>query len=425
VTASSASRKHKARVVGNRVRYAVHGEDVKGSSGELIVFTVGYNMHLAAFIQNNHESIVSEWESFARTLLPAAGGMSKVGLRDHAEEILTAVVQDMESQQSETQKSAKSMGQKAAGHLGALGKLHAALRIEDGFTMSQMVAEYRALRASVLRLGKSARPDTEGILRFNEAIDEALTEAVDRYTEKTKNYRDQIIGIVSHDLRNPLGGIILGAAALNRAEGLDDKSARIAARIQSSAKRMKRIVGDLIDLTRGRLGGAIPIVRGPADVGAICQMVISELEGAHPHAVIHYTSKGDLGGEWDADRLAQVLSNLVGNALQHGDPDKPRGVVAEGHGDDVVLAVQNGGTPIPEGDLRDIFEPMVRGEEPGRTSTGLGLGLYIAKELVTAHAGTIDVTSTGTGGTTFTVHLPRHPARGPKAASASNRRDER
>lgn len=371
-------------------------------------------MRLADFIANNHEAILSEWEAFARTLQPAAEGMSKAGLRDHAGEILTAIVRDMESLESAAEKSAKSKGRKPhkVGRMrepGALGKLHADLRIESGFTLSQMVAEYRALRASVFRLWEKGRTDPGGAGRFNEAIDEVLAEAVDRYTQKTNQYRDQLIGIVCHDLRNPLGGILLGSTVLSHAEGLDDKNARIASRIQNSAKRMVRIVGDLLDLTRTRLGSEIRIVRGPTDFGSICQMVIAELEGSHPNTVFRYTSKGDLRGDWDSDRLAQVLSNLVGNALQHGEADKPISIDAHGGHKEVVVAIHNAGPPIPESALSDLFEPMVRHQQdPARMSNGLGLGLYIAKELVTAHGGKIDVTSTDAGGTTFTVRMPHH-----------------
>ena len=370
-------------------------------------------MRLADFIRDNHEAILKEWETFARMLKPAAEGMSKTGLRDHADEILTAIVSDMESLESAVEKSAKSKGhahhKATEEHPGALGQLHAMLRIESGFTLTQVVAEYRALRASILRLWAKPHPDAEGVLRFNEAIDAALAEAVDRFTAKTNEYRDQLIAIVSHDLRNPLSGILMGSAVLTRTEGLDDRSARLATRIQNSAKRMVRIVDDLLDLTRTRLGSEIHIVRRPMDAGSICEMVIAELEGSHPHAVIRYTSKGDLRGEWDSDRLAQVLSNLVGNALQHGDADQPISVLAQGHGEEVALAIHNAGLPIPAGALRSIFEPNVRNvQDPTKAPTGLGLGLYIAKELVTAHGGSLTVASTHADGTTFTVRLPRH-----------------
>ena len=349
--------------------------------------------------------------------------MSQAGLRDHAEEILTAIVRDMESLQSAADKSMKSKGRGPHGRLGqpgALGQLHALLRLEGGFTLAQVLAEYRALRASVFRLWTEA-PDAAGVLRFNEAIDEALSEAVEQYTKMTNEYRDPIIGVVSHDLRNPLGGILLGSTLLSHTEGLDDKSARIASRIQSSAKRMIRIVGDLLDLTRTRLGAPIPLVRGPVDLGPLCQMVIAELEGSHPNAVIHFTSKGDVAGDWDSDRLAQVVSNLLGNALDHGDVREPVRVDALDEGKEIVLAVHNSGPPIPASALGTIFEPMVRNVDPARARTGLGLGLYIARELVAAHGAAIAVISTKAAGTTFTVRLPRHvPPE--KAAPASRKR---
>jgi signal transduction histidine kinase len=289
-------------------------------------------MRLADFIRDNHEPILREWEAFARTLRPAAEGMSKAGLRDHADEILTATLSDMESLESVAEKSAKSRGHEPKAtdeHPGALGQLHATLRIEAGFTLTQVVAEHRALRASILRLWAKPHPDTDGSLRFNEAIDAALAEAVDRFTEKTNQYRE---------------------------------------------------------------------------------MVIAELEGSHPHAVIRYTSKGDLRGEWDSDRLAQVLSNLVGNALQHGDANQHISVLAQGHGEDITLTIHNAGSPIPAGALTRIFEPSVRNvQHPTNNPTGLGPGLYIAKELVTAHGGALSVVSTDADGTTFTVRLPRHP----------------
>jgi signal transduction histidine kinase len=381
-------------------------------------------MRLAEFIRAHHEVILVEWEAFARTLTPAAEGMNQSGLRDHADEILTAIVRDMESAESVSEKSAKSKGH--GQHRGRLGQLHAVLRIEAGFTLTQVVAEYRALRASVLRLWAKPHPDADGVLRFNEAIDAALAEAVDRFTTKTNDYRDQLIAIVSHDLRNPLSGILMGSGVLTRTEGLDDKSARLATRIQNSAKRMVRIVDDLLDLTRTRLGSEIQIVRRPMDAGPICEMVIAELEGSHPHAVIRYTSKGDLRGEWDSDRLAQVVSNLVGNALQHGDTDKSISVTAQAHGDEIALAISNAGPPIPENALNGIFEPNVRNvQNPAKASTGLGLGLFIAKELVTAHGGTLGVTSTAADGTTFTVRLPRLAPEGVKATGAARENNRR
>src|SRR5687768_1692116 len=191
-------------------------------------------MRLTDFIEEHRESIVEEWVKFAATLLPWAKGMSTEGLRDHAEELLDAVVADMKLPQSKSEKSEKSQGQAAEGALGRVGQKHASERLETGFNIDQLVSEYRALRASVLRLWENARGDKQGqVTRFNEAIDETLAESTARYSETVKNTRDQFLGILGHDLRTPLGSIVLGATQLAKSEGLDDKQARVVARILS------------------------------------------------------------------------------------------------------------------------------------------------------------------------------------------------
>jgi len=214
---------------------------------------------LAEFIDKERLTIVAEWEAFARTLLPAADGLNALALRDHADEILTAIIRDMKSRQTKAEQAEKSKGRGQAHQLGEMGEIHATLRIEIGFRLGQMVAEYRALRASVLRLWEKVGGDPGGVTRFNESIDEALTVAVDSFTETTERYRDQSLGILSHDLRNPLSGIILGATMLMRPEGGGSSGARddrnaivICKRILSSARRMDRMIGDLLDYANPR-----------------------------------------------------------------------------------------------------------------------------------------------------------------------------
>jgi hypothetical protein len=357
---------------------------------------------LAEFIDQDRVRIVEEWEAFARTLLPEAGGMSVSALRDHADQILTAIINDMKSHQSAAEQAEKSKGRGSAQYLGEIGKLHAGLRIDRGFKLGQIVAEYRALRASVLRLWEREGTDPGGITRFNEAIDEALTEAVETFVKAAAHFRDQSLGILGHDLRNPLSSIVVGATLLMNSEALDDQSARTAMRILHSAKRMTRMIEDLLDLTRTRFGDQIPVVPTPLDLAPLCQEVIAEFEGHHS-GELRFTATGDLHGEWDSDRIAQVLSNLLGNAIQHGDKSGPISVVTKDNGAEVLLEVHNSGAPIPENLLPTIFEPMVH-----HSKTGLGLGLYIASQVVLAHGGTLDVTSTDVNGTTFIVRLPRH-----------------
>ena len=375
---------------------------------------------LAEFIDSERAEIVAEWQAFASTLTPAATGMTAIALRDHADEILTAIIRDMKSRQTDAEQAKKSKGKGQSQHMEAMGRLHATLRIEAGFKLGQLVSEYRALRASVLRLWEKKGHDPAGVTRFNEAIDEALTEAVTSFAATTDHYRDQSIGILGHDLRNPLSAIVTGATMLVGAEDLSDASVKVAARMLNSANRMNRMIGDLLDLTRTRFGDSIPIVRAPIDLDPLCRQVIAELAGRRAAGAMQFTAKGDLRGEWDGDRIAQVLSNLVRNAIQHGAASGPIAIVADGgDGDDaeVSLRVHNDGPPIPANALASIFEPMVRHVGNEHTNDGLGLGLYIAWQVVLAHGGTLDATSSDASGTTFTVHLPRRAP--PKRAARS------
>lgn len=369
-------------------------------------------MRLSEFIQKNHETIIAEWVQFATTLLPWAKGMSERALRDHAGELLTAVVSDMKAPQSSEQQADKSQGLAAPGALTSVGQKHAAQRLATGFNLDQLVSEYRALRASILRLWADAHGEEHRELnRFNEAIDESLTEATIRYSEMLAHTREQFLAILGHDLRNPLGAILMGSTMLARSERLDDKQARVAARIVNSANRMNRMVSDLLDLTRTRLGAGIPVTPQAMDLAPVCQAVIAELEAVHPDAHLRFEAFGDLVGAWDSDRLTQVISNLVANALQHGGEGGSISVVAEGLGDTVALRITNRGPLIAADAMRVIFEPMQRQptRDGDRNSSGLGLGLYIAREIVAAHGGTIGVTSTEAAGTTFTIQLPRRP----------------
>jgi signal transduction histidine kinase len=302
-----------------------------------------------------------------------------------------------------------------AGVLGRVGHKHASERLATGFNLDQLVSEYRALRASVLRLWEAEHADkVSEVTRFNEAIDETLSESTARYSETVNNTREQFLAVLGHDLRNPLSSIVMGASLLTKSENLDDKAARTATRILNSAQRMGRMVSDLLDLTRTRLGTGIPVDPKPMNLASVCQQAISELEDVHPSSQLRFEARGDLRGEWDSDRLTQVLSNLVANAVQYGTHDGAVTIVAHDHGADVVLSIHNDGPPIPDSALKTLFDPMVRRQQTDLTAdknrSGLGLGLYIAREIVTAHGGTIDVTSGEDEGTTFTVQIPRHPS---------------
>jgi signal transduction histidine kinase len=300
-------------------------------------------MPLGDFIYAHHEEIIRAFAEFAGTLMPAGVNMTDAELRDHAEELLTAIVLDMRAAQSGAEQSRKSKGSGAAQAMAPSGQLHADARLQHGFSLQSVVAEFRGLRATVLRLyDESGATDLGEVRRFNEAIDEALTVSLTRFAVRTDLFRDQFVGILSHDLRTPLGAITTGAALLAVPEDNVERRARVASRILTSAQRMKRMIADLLDLTRARLGGGIPLTRRRTNLHHVCDEVIAEIHEAHRASDVRFTASGSLLGEWDPDRLAQVVSNLLTNAIQHGDGHPVTLTVREAPGG-VTLVVHNGG----------------------------------------------------------------------------------
>ena len=376
-----------------------------GSTLEVDMPAAEQKKSLSAFIRRSHSQIIGEFSAFARTLMPSNSPMTEEELRDHCKDLLIAIAEDLDEEQTSHEQSEKSRGHGRAHMMRESARLHADGRVGLGFTPGQVLAEFRALRASVLRLYElTGEGDLVGVRRFNEALDEALTESMTRYGAQTDLYRDQFVGILSHDLRTPLGAIIAGAALLARAADGDQRQSRVAARILNSAQRMERMIADLLDLTRTRLGGAIPLKARHTDLRSVCEEVVLEVQATHPEAVVRFESRGDVTGHWDADRLAQVVSNLVGNAIEHG-AEAPVTLVASEAGARVRLTVHNNGDPIPPPARATIFEPLSRGTSD--SPRNLGLGLFIARAVVIAHGGEIAVISTAESGTTFEVALPR------------------
>ncbi|MCY7380256.1 MAG: HAMP domain-containing histidine kinase, partial [Gemmatimonadaceae bacterium] len=174
--------------------------------------------------------------------------------------------------------------------------------------------------------------------------------------------------------------------------------------------RMNQMVEDLLDFTRGRLGSGMPLVRETMDIGQIVRQAVEEMRAARPGSMLQVTTSGALSGEWDSGRISQLLSNLLGNAVQHGADSETIGVSVQGEASEVVVRMHNGGTPIPRADLATLFSPFKRlrsGQASAHDSTHMGLGLYIAQQIVSAHGGTIDVRSSVEAGTLITVRLPR------------------
>lgn len=238
--------------------------------------------------------------------------------------------------------------------------------------------------------------------RLNTELRRAMEEM-----KRAADFRERFLGIVSHDLRNPMTAIAMRARVMLATDGLSPDVSASLGKILSNVDRMERIVSELLDFTRGRLGGGIPVEPRHADLAEIIERVVEELEITHPTRRIERTMVGSTGGVWDPNRLAQVISNLVGNALQHGDPAGTVRIDVDGKGDDVLVMIENPGKPIPKELIPHVFEAF-RSGAAGDTREGLGLGLFIACEITRSHGGRIDVTSCADR-TTFTVRLPRRP----------------
>jgi signal transduction histidine kinase len=375
-------------------------------------------MRLADFMLTNSHDILSEWDVFARDIWPEGIASQKI-LRDHAGEILRAAAKDMQSPQTELQQSDKAQGQGDGGHLSVTldgaSVVHARSRVDSGFSVTAVVSEYRALRASVVRLWSASGhpPDTRDLAdltRFNETMDQSLAEAVRSYTLQVDRARQMFLAILGHDLRNPLNAIMISSEALAAYGFLDPGSSEAVGQIKTSGQAMARMLADFLDFAQTQLGKPMPVTRGAADLGQLAAEVVAEIQASHPQEKIRFTRQGDLTGQWDPVRLRQLLSNLLANAIQHGRPGRQIDLALTDTGADTLLTVANEGSPIPPELLPRIFLPMVRGFSPESRAAqrpgSMGLGLYIAREVVTAHRGSITVDSTPAGVTTFTVRLP-------------------
>ncbi|HEX5745994.1 MAG TPA: PAS domain-containing protein [Archangium sp.] len=236
---------------------------------------------------------------------------------------------------------------------------------------------------------------------------------------RAAEFRERFLGIVSHDLRNPLNAILLSANALMRSDCVVKQHLKAVRRITTSTERMVRMISELLDFTRGRLGGGIPITPRPANLRHLCRHVLEELEAVHLDRELRLRAQGDFQGAWDPDRLAQLLGNLGKNALDYSPADTPVDFSLHDEGGTLRVEVHNAGPPIPRELLAGIFEPFrraVRGD--AHPTSGLGLGLFIVREIARAHGGSVEVRSSENDGTTFTVRLPRHGQRARESAGA-------
>ncbi|HUQ02447.1 MAG TPA: sensor histidine kinase [Kofleriaceae bacterium] len=366
-------------------------------------------------MRNSREAIVAAWMERVEEL-PSAAGKSYGVLRDHVPEIVDHLADVLEQD--------RASGDAA---LDRLAGAHAVLRHREGYDLRQIVLEYQMLRQTILTMYNSTNPPLTSTLvpiaHLDRSLDEAIGDAVDRFMDERDKARDVFVGILGHDLRTPLQSIAVATDTILQRGAADPAIVKAAGVTGKAVARMSRMIGDLLDFARGRLGGGISLDAAPVDdLRLVVRAAIEEQAAANPEKAIQdlsHDAPGDFAGTWDVARIAQALANLIGNAIQHGD-DAPVVVSTADDGTTVRIEVTNGGT-IPDEVRATLFQPFRRA---GR-GDGLGLGLYVVDEIARAHGGNVEVESDAARGTRFTLVLPREPKltsrprRDPSFAAAS------
>ena len=354
---------------------------------------------LSQLLRVERDAIVAEWIHRVREV-PDATDMPAPVLMNNVPQIIDEIAECLDK------RGACRPG------LDALPTLHALDRYKIGFDIRSVLAEYRILRQVILESIRDLPADRVEEAFLHDLLDRAIGDGVEHFAFERDRAREIFVGMLGHDLRNPLGAISMAAQALLQdADRLDPIHRRLAKRILGSATRIERMADDLLDFTRGRIGGGVPIAVQPVDLGEIIRDVTEEFNEAFPDRTVRAEVDGDdLAGEWDRDRLAQVVSNLIANALEHG--DDPIEATARGENGKVLIEVRNHGE-LPADAVGRVFDPFVSLAPARQGRRGLGLGLYIVREIARAHGGTVEASS-GDGTTAFRVILPRSAAPQPQ-----------
>ncbi len=396
-------------------------------------------MAMACYIEGNIESIASECAQRAGRPPSRPGSLGKraqhrrLGRSLHA---IAAAMNERRPRRDPGESASLRSGDSPAGGASNEASLAGAASLRStaerqaehfyarGLTLDEMMAEYSALRAIVMRrwIDYAPKLDREAwgeLLSFNEAVDESLTAAVLGLQERIDRTRDVFAAVVAHDLRAPLG-VVLASAELVLVDGESARHAVAAGRARDAALQMRRIIGDLLDLARVRIGAALVVHRQRMDLGDMCRRVAEAVRSTNPGATVEVHCAGDLTGRWDAGRLEQMLTNIVTNAVLYGRREAPVTVTAKDGGRHVALTVHNAGRPIPSRvrrAMRHPLEMLARGRAPERRQGhGLGLGLFIARSIALAHGGEMEIESEASRGTTVTIRLPRDGVAGAGAA---------
>lgn len=365
-------------------------------------------MRLATFIETAQVQILAEAIAFAKTI-PALQHTSEKALRDHLPEVLEAISADLRTSQTRAASILKSHGKATPGTSQTSAQTHGLTRAQDGINIEQLIAEFRALRSSILRLWAEAYPvgpdAFEDITRFNEAIDQAVAESVKVHADERERWRQIFLGIVGHDLRGPLHTISL-TAALMRQQG--SAPVQQTALLTRGIERMTGLLNTLLEYSRSNLGGDMPLQREPIDLSAVCADELDLQRAAYPDAEIEYAVQGNTEGVFDASWMRQAIGNLVTNAIKHGDAGTAVSVKMDGDANRARVSVENAGD-LPPDEIEQLFEPLRRGRSGSGTldRSHLGLGLFIARQVTTAHGGTIKGSSSE-GRVRFTIDVPKY-----------------
>jgi signal transduction histidine kinase len=356
---------------------------------------------VARHIRDHKQAIADAWVLAVRDDLVELTRLSKGALIDHLPEVLDGLADWIEGD--------RTRAEAAFEHL-ATG--HAVQRLGLGIDLAVLDIEYAWLRHVVahrLLAVPSSDEVRRDLIRCNEALDRAVLLSVRSYTERRDAVRERFIGILAHDLRNPLSAVSAGTNLLLRSETIDSVDRTRVEMIARASERMNRMITDVLDFARAHLGEGIPVTPEECDLGELCRTAADELRAQHPDRPIEVRVRGDVRGRFDPQRVVQALGNLVGNAVQHGEGPVLIDVVEADHRRSVTTRISNRGRPIPAHLVPRLFQAFhaVRAGE-GEPRAGLGLGLYIVGQIVAAHAGVIEVSSTPAE-TTVTIQWPRTP----------------
>lgn len=354
---------------------------------------------ISRHLRATKQELVTAWEQLVRASLPELNKLDRSALVDHLPEFLDGLARWIDGDMGAARSAFET-----------LADGHAVQRLGYGINLETVTAEYALLRSALLHECMSV-PTTDSVrdplMRLNEGMDQAVNEAVKRYTRRRDEVRDRFIGILAHDLRNPLNTIVVAAGrVVTMSSGPDDKLHKAATMIMRSSERMARMIHDVIEFAREHMGGGIPVELKPCNLGDAIAEIVQEVQSSHPKREIELSTSGDLDGHWDRDRVLQAMSNLIGNAIEHGiDPIRVR-VEETPDRRAIVTTVSNRGRVIPAEELATLFDPF-KNRDASRTA-GLGLGLYIVRAIALAHGAQCRVSSDDEG-TRFVITWPRTP----------------